>query len=220
MIHFIIVNTYATLPDNVQLMSRIVEYTTQTGTDHSVPIPNKAGVVMLDTLSAAGHRPSIVHAANSAGAIMHPRARYSMVRPGIAAYGLSPGAGVDATARELDLRPALSLRARVSFVKRLSAGARISYGLRHTFTRDTTVATVPIGYADGVPRRLPAVGGEVLIGGVRRPIVGVVTMDQLMAAGSRSHHRHRVGIAARHHRLRGGVRDLVPRGAPGRVTAL
>jgi alanine racemase len=136
--------------------------------------------VVLDNLSAAGHRPSIVHAANSAGAIMHPRARYSMVRPGIAVYGLSPGAGVDETARQLGLRPALSLRARISLVKRLPAGARISYGLRHTFTRDTTVATVPIGYADGVPRRLPAAGGEVLISGVRRPIVGVVTMDQLM----------------------------------------
>jgi alanine racemase len=134
----------------------------------------------LDVLSAAGHRPSVVHAANSAGAILHPRARYSMVRPGIAVYGLSPGAAVDTTVAALGLRPALSLRARVSLVKRLAAGARISYGLRHTFARDTTVATVPIGYADGVPRRLPAAGGEVLIGGVRRPIVGVVTMDQLM----------------------------------------
>ena len=75
--------------------------------------------------------------------------------------------------------PALSLRARVSHVKRVLAGDRISYGLRHRFERDSTVATLPLGYADGVPRRLYA-GGEVLIGGRRRPIVGVVTMDQLM----------------------------------------
>ena len=68
----------------------------------------------------------------------------------------------------------------MSHVKRVSAGSGISYGLRHTFESDTTVATVPIGYADGVPRRLFAVGGEVLIGGRCRPIVGVVTMDQLM----------------------------------------
>jgi len=74
----------------------------------------------------------------------------------------------------------MTLRARVSFVKPVVAGSRISYGLRHTFERDTVVATVPIGYADGVPRRLSAVGGHVLIGGRRRPIVGVVTMDQLM----------------------------------------
>jgi alanine racemase len=69
----------------------------------------------------------------------------------------------------------------VSFVKRVAAGERISYGLRHRFAADTTVATLPLGYADGVPRRLSATGGAVLIGGRRRPIVGVVTMDQLMA---------------------------------------
>ncbi|HUV17282.1 MAG TPA: alanine racemase [Ilumatobacteraceae bacterium] len=120
----------------------------------------------------------LVHAANSAGALAHPSARRSFVRAGIAIYGISPGGGVDALCGAL--RPAMSLEARVSFVKRVKAGSRISYGLRHTFERDTTVATVPIGYADGVPRRLFETGGEVLIGGRRRPIVGVVTMDQLM----------------------------------------
>jgi alanine racemase len=68
----------------------------------------------------------------------------------------------------------------VSFVKPVRAGSRISYGLRHTFSHDTTVATVPIGYADGVPRRLSSTGAHVLIRGRPRPIVGVVTMDQLM----------------------------------------
>ena len=120
----------------------------------------------------------LVHAANSAGALAHPLARYSFVRAGIAMYGISPGHGVDDLCREL--RPALSLRARVSYLKRVEAGTRISYGLRHTFSSPTTVATVPIGYADGVPRRLFETGGEVLVGGRRRPIVGVVTMDQLM----------------------------------------
>jgi alanine racemase len=119
-----------------------------------------------------------IHAANSAGALAHPAARRSLVRAGIAVYGVSPGHGVDDLCGEL--RPAMSLRARVSFVKPVAAGSRISYGLRHTFERDTIVATVPIGYADGVPRRLSATGGEVLIGGRRCPIVGVVTMDQLM----------------------------------------
>ena len=79
-----------------------------------------------------------------------------------------------------DLRPALALRARVSFVKRVGAGERISYGLRHRFPAESTVATLPLGYADGVARRLSATGGVVLVGGRRRPIVGVVTMDQLM----------------------------------------
>ena len=120
----------------------------------------------------------LIHAANSAGALAHPAARRSLVRVGIAIYGVSPGHGVDDLCGEL--RPALSLRARVSFVKPVAAGSRISYGLRHTFEHDTIVATVPIGYADGVPRRLSATGGEVLIGGRRCPIVGVVTMDQLM----------------------------------------
>jgi alanine racemase len=120
----------------------------------------------------------LVHAANSAGALAHPDARRSLVRAGIAIYGISPGHEVDSLCGEL--RPALSLRARVAHTKRVSAGSRISYGLRYTFPADTTVATVPIGYADGVPRRLFEVGGEVLIGGRRRRIVGVVTMDQLM----------------------------------------
>jgi alanine racemase len=133
---------------------------------------------VLAALAAAGHHPPLVHAANSAGAIAHPRARYSLVRAGIVIYGIAPGPGVAAQCTQL--QPALSLHARVSHVKRVAAGDRISYGLRHTFDRDTTVATLPIGYADGVPRRLHAVGGTVLVGGHHRPIVGVVTMDQLM----------------------------------------
>jgi alanine racemase len=118
------------------------------------------------------------HATNSAGLMAHPAARQDMVRGGIAIYGVSPGPGVDDLAS--DLRPALSLKAKVTFVKRLAGGDAISYGLRHTFSTAANVATVPIGYADGVPRRLFAVGGAVLIGGKRRNIVGAVTMDQLM----------------------------------------
>jgi alanine racemase len=67
----------------------------------------------------------------------------------------------------------------VSLVKSVAAGEGISYGLRHRFTRDSVVATVPIGYADGVPWRLGVNGGEVLLGGTRRPLAGAVTMDQL-----------------------------------------
>jgi alanine racemase len=73
----------------------------------------------------------------------------------------------------------MAVKAKVSFVKRVGAGERISYGLRHTFATETTVATLPIGYADGVRRGLSG-AGAVLIGGRRRPITGVVTMDQLM----------------------------------------
>lgn len=120
----------------------------------------------------------LVHIANSAGALAHPDTRRSMVRVGIAMYGISPGHGVDHLCGEL--RPVMELRARVSYVKMARAGSRISYGRIHRFERDTNIATIPIGYADGVARRLATTGGEVLIGGRRCPIVGQVTMDQIM----------------------------------------
>lgn len=122
--------------------------------------------------------PPLIHVANSAGALAHPATRRSLVRLGIAMYGISPGPGVDHLCT--DLRPAMELRALVSYVKMARAGSRISYGRQHKFDRDTTVATIPIGYADGVPRALWNHGGEVLIGGRRCPIAGVVTMDQFM----------------------------------------
>lgn len=121
--------------------------------------------------------PPVIHVANSAGGLAHPDARRSFVRAGIALYGIEPGPGVRHLAREL--RPVMSLKARLSAVRRVAAGERISYGLRYRFDRDATVATVPIGYHDGVRRALWA-GQEVLIQGQRRPITGVVTMDQFM----------------------------------------
>jgi alanine racemase len=132
---------------------------------------------VLDELAAAGVEPPVRHAANSAGAIAHPEARFDLVRCGIAVYGIDPS---PALAGRIGLEPAMTLRSAVSFVKRVGQGEGVSYGLRHIFERDTTLATVPIGYADGVRRRLSTAGGEVLIGGRRRAIVGNVTMDQLM----------------------------------------
>jgi alanine racemase len=132
---------------------------------------------VLDELDAAVLRPPLVHAANSAGLLAFPHAHFDLVRAGIAIYGIPP---VPLLGGRAALRPALSLRARVSHVKTLEAGSRLSYGLRYRLARDARIATVPIGYADGVPRNLAATGGEVLIGGRRRPIAGTVTMDQLM----------------------------------------
>lgn len=125
----------------------------------------------------AGIDVPMVHAANSAVALAHPRGRYDMVRCGIAVYGIAPS---PALADELDLRPALTLRSQVSYVKRVAAGERISYGRTWAAPRETTIATVPIGYADGIRRRAGAVGAEVVVAGRRHPIVGTVTMDQLM----------------------------------------
>ncbi len=127
-------------------------------------------------IRSAGHEPGVVHAANSAAAIAHPRSRYDMVRCGIAIYGIDPMEGRGG----LGLHPALELRSRVTRVHRLAPGDTVSYGRRWAAERATTVALVPIGYADGVRRDLGRRGGEVVIGGRLRPIRGVVTMDQLV----------------------------------------
>jgi len=134
----------------------------------------------LATLAEAGVRPPIRHAANSGAAMWHPASRYDLVRCGIALYGLAPGAdGVDRPPVP-NLRPALALKARVSHVRALPAGERLSYGLRYRLDRDSVIATVPLGYADGVTRALSGTGGQVLVGGRRRPIAGTVTMDQIL----------------------------------------
>ena len=131
---------------------------------------------VLDELRAAGIDPPMVHVANSAGTLAHPSLHHDLVRPGIAVYGQDPSPAISGNG----LRPALSLKAHVTHVQVVPAGDAVSYGLRRPMARDTVVATVPLGYADGVPRRLSSVGGEVLVGGRRRPLAGTVTMDQLM----------------------------------------
>ena len=131
----------------------------------------------VDGLIEAGVEVPVRHAANTAATIAHPAARLDMVRCGIGIYGLAPA---PALAGAVDLVPALSLKARVSHVKRVEAGAGLSYGLRYRPESAATVATVPLGYADGVPRALGARGGQVLIRGRRHAIAGTVTMDQIL----------------------------------------
>ena len=123
-------------------------------------------------------RPKYVHTSNSAAVLRSLNAVTDIARVGIAIYGIAPSNETETVAR--GLRPAMSLHARVSHVQRLEAGEGVSYGLRTRLEKSANIATLPLGYADGVPRRLWSVGGEVLIGGKRCPIVGVVTMDQLM----------------------------------------
>ena len=129
-------------------------------------------------LDARGYHPTMLHAANSAVALMHPRGRYDMVRLGISMYGYPPASRHRDLARAL--RPALRLVSKVAHVQVVAAGEGVSYGHRWRADVATTVATVPIGYEDGVRRDLGLVGGSVLIGGRRRHIIGVITMDQLM----------------------------------------
>lgn len=132
---------------------------------------------VLRAFEEVGIDPGIRHAANSAGTIAAPRSRYDLVRVGISIYGIPPAPDLDGW---VELQPALQWVAPVRFVKKVNAGDAVSYGHRHRFPADTTVATVAAGYADGVHRSLGLTGGEVLIRGRRCPIVGVVTMDQLV----------------------------------------
>lgn len=127
--------------------------------------------------TAAGLRPTWRHAANTAAALLHPDAAYDLVRPGIGIYGLSPAADVDAAAH--GLMPALRLVSKVGFVKRVRRGTPVSYGHRWSAPTDGWLATIPIGYADGLPRALSN-HADVLIRGRRRNLVGTVTMDQIL----------------------------------------
>lgn len=134
----------------------------------------------LERAARVGLVPEVVHLANSAATLTRPDLAFDLVRPGIAVYGLSPVP----RRGDLGLRPAMTLRTRVALVKRVAAGEGVSYGHEWTAPADTTVALLPIGYADGVPRALGSHPqghrAEVLLGGQRRPLVGRVCMDQVV----------------------------------------
>lgn len=131
---------------------------------------------VVERLRAAGIAVPVLHTANTAGALLYPEARYNMVRVGLGIYGLRPAPDV---AGHLDLRPAMRVVSRVSLAKRLPAGERPSYGRRRSLPAESTIATVPVGYADGLSRRLSD-AGRVLIGGELRELAGTVTMDQIV----------------------------------------
>jgi alanine racemase len=129
----------------------------------------------LDLLAASGLRPRHRHVANSAAIMALPESHFDLVRLGIAMYGLRPGLNLEAG----PVRPALSWRSEVAMAKRVASGEAISYGLRYRLDRESTIATVPVGYADGYARALTE-RGQVLIGGRRYPVAGTVCMDQVM----------------------------------------
>ena len=123
---------------------------------------------VVDELSREGLRPPLVHAANSAAALKYPAARFDLVRPGLAAYGLYPG-----------FEPVLALKSKIVFLKTVAKGASVSYGASWRARRASRVATLPVGYGDGYARALSN-RADVLVGGRRCPVVGRVTMDQVM----------------------------------------
>jgi alanine racemase len=120
--------------------------------------------------------PGIVHAANSPATILVPDSHFDMVRCGIAIYGLHPSKG---TYSAVDLAPAMTVKTRISLVKRIGMGEGVSYGLTWRAATQATIATLPIGYADGV-HRLLSNRMSVLLRGRRVSQVGRVCMDQLM----------------------------------------
>lgn len=132
----------------------------------------------LAAADAAGLRPGIRHISSTEQALRDASARFDAVRIGIGMYGLTPF-GDGTTGADLGLQPAMTLRARIAAVRHVEAGAGASYGHLWHADRPTTLALVPLGYADGIPRHATG-GAEVLIGGRRRPVVGRVAMDQFI----------------------------------------
>ncbi len=136
-------------------------------------------VTAVDALREAGIDPGIVHCDNTPGTILHPEARMDMCRVGIGLYGLHPA---DVTIPKIDLRPVMSVRARVTHTVYPEVGDGVSYGLTYRVPkRNVQIATVPIGYADGLSRNLSN-QMEVLVGGARCRQVGRICMDQFMFA--------------------------------------
>jgi alanine racemase len=129
-----------------------------------------------EALTRNGQSPRYLHAANSAGLTRFPEARLSLVRPGLLLYGAVPSSELGV---EIDLRPVMHVRTEVVHLRDVPEDHGISYGRRFVTGRPSRIATLPIGYADGIPRRFSP-GGEVLVRGHRAPVVGAVCMDMLM----------------------------------------
>ncbi|MBO5747163.1 MAG: alanine racemase [Clostridia bacterium] len=129
----------------------------------------------VDILKAKGHSFKFIHCCNSAASALRSSDNGNLIRPGIILYGSSPSNGLDL---KFEQQNVMSVKSAVSMVKTINAGDSISYGRTFTAEKDMTVATVPIGYADGYPRAMSN-RGFVIINGQKAPIVGRVCMDQL-----------------------------------------
>jgi alanine racemase len=129
----------------------------------------------LEAVRAAGARPPLVHAANSAGLFARPGAHFGMVRSGLALYGVPPSEA----AKAADLVPVMALATRVATLKRVRAGEGVSYGHRWRAERDSVIGVLPVGYADGYPRALTN-RARVRAAGRLVPVVGAVCMDLVM----------------------------------------
>jgi alanine racemase len=131
----------------------------------------------LNQIDQANLKPPLAHAANSAAVIDLPGSHLDMVRPGIATYGLYPSDEVNQS--NIKLKPVMTLKSSIIHLKKVPAGFHISYGITYRTEKSTTIATVPVGYADGYNRLLSS-RGYMLVHGKRVPIVGRVCMDLTM----------------------------------------
>ncbi|MEU5148141.1 alanine racemase [Streptomyces yangpuensis] len=133
---------------------------------------------MLAHAEKEGIDPEVRHMANSPATLTLPESHFDLVRPGLAVYGVSPAPELG-TPAQLGLRPAMTLKASLALVKTVPAGHGVSYGHHYVTGGETTLALVPAGYADGIPRHASG-AGPVLVGGTVRHVAGRVAMDQFV----------------------------------------
>lgn len=133
----------------------------------------------LAELIATGITPKYIHLANSAATLTNPNSHKNIVRLGIAMYGLSPDVNTLGSSQNLELEPAMTLKAEIHLVKRVPAGSPVGYGGTQTTLRDTKLAIITIGYADGIPRNTSSAVG-VFVAGRKAAIIGRVSMDQFV----------------------------------------
>ena len=133
----------------------------------------------LAELQGIGITPQYVHLANSAAALTYADSHRNILRLGIAMYGLSPDVITLGTSLDLELEPAMTLRAEIHLVKRVPAGSPVGYGGTQTTASDTKLAIITMGYADGIPRNTSSAAG-VFVAGRKAPIIGRVSMDQFV----------------------------------------
>ena len=133
----------------------------------------------LAQLIATGITPKYIHLANSAATLTNPNSHKNIVRLGIAMYGLSPDVNTLGSSQNLELEPAMTLKAEIHLVKRVPAGSPVGYGGTQTTLRDTKLAIITIGYADGIPRNTSSAVG-VFVAGRKAAIIGRVSMDQFV----------------------------------------
>ena len=168
----------ASLLKNLKIQGIFTYFSTADSEEGDMPMQQAQRFTwMLKRLEESGVSIPCRHCANSAAIMKYPELNMDMVSAGIILYGLYPSDAIDPA--PLSLKPVLTLKSHVVYIKTVPKGAKIGYGAAFTCQRETRVATIPVGYADGYPRAMSNCG-HVLIGGNRYPIIGRICMDQLM----------------------------------------